>query len=84
MYFASLRLNECYCRLLTRGASGGLQEHAVEVLRVLLDSDSLTDTTEKSNFLERFYSSYMKRLCGILETAAAMWVSPFSCIDQIM
>lgn len=60
------------CRLLTRGASGGLQEHAVEVLRVLLDSESLTDTSEKSNFLERFYSSYMKRLCGILETAAAM------------
>lgn len=44
----------------------------MEVLRVLLDSESLTDTTEKSNFLERFYSSYMKRLCSILETAAAM------------
>ena len=53
-----------------RGAAGGLQEQAVEILRVLLDSESLTVASEKSDFLERFYGDYIKQLCSVIETAA--------------
>ena len=60
------------CRLLIKGAAGGLQEQAVEILRVLLDSESLNQESEKSDFLEKFYGSYIKQLCSIIETAAEM------------
>ena len=55
------------CRLLTQGVGIGLQEQVVEILRGLLDSESLSVDAEKSEFLETFYSLYMKQLCGIIE-----------------
>jgi hypothetical protein len=56
-----------FCRLLTQGVGIGLQEQVVEILRGLLDSESLTVDAEKSEFLETFYSLYMKQLCGIID-----------------
>ncbi len=45
----------------------GLQEQVVEILRGLLDSESLSVDAEKSEFLETFYSRYMSQLCAIVE-----------------
>lgn len=63
------------CRLLTQGVGIGLQEQVVEILRGLLDSESLSVDAEKSEFLETFYSLYMKQLCSIIEASGERWAS---------
>ena len=56
-----------YCRALKHGADGGLQEQVVEILRLLLDPESMDQTSERSEFLEVFYDKYIQQLIGLLE-----------------
>ena len=55
------------CRLLTSGAGGGLQEQVTEILRVLLDPESMVQSTEKNDFLEKFYEVYIGQLMSVIE-----------------
>lgn len=52
---------------LKHGADGGLQEQVVEILRLLLDPESMDQTSERSEFLEVFYDKYIQQLIGLLE-----------------
>lgn len=38
----------------------------VELIKMLLDPESMEQSTEKNEFLELFYDSYMERLLGVI------------------
>ena len=50
-------------------AAGGLQEAAVELLRALLDPDTMPVPSEQSSFLEAFYEKHVGRLVEALAAA---------------
>ena len=39
----------------------------MEILRLLLDPESMDQTSERSEFLEVFYDKYIQQLIGLLE-----------------
>lgn len=53
--------------LLVVSDDAGLQEQILEVLRTLLDPDSMDQTPEKDSFLELFYERHMGTLVGALQ-----------------
>ena len=67
VFGAYQRLHVPTCRALKHGADGGLQEQVVEILRLLLDPESMDQTSERSEFLEVFYDKYIQQLIGLLE-----------------
>ncbi|KAJ7545388.1 hypothetical protein O6H91_09G117300 [Diphasiastrum complanatum] len=54
--------------ILTPG-DGGLQAQLLEIMRMLLDSDTMERQTDKSTFLEIFYEKYMDQLVEVFTTA---------------
>ena len=44
------------------GGDGGLQEQALEILRILLDPESMVQNVDRNDFLEIFYSNYIGQL----------------------
>lgn len=60
------------------GGGGGLQDAIVEVLRVLLDPESMEGSLEKNEFLEVFYDNYIGKLVSALVEAAEKPSSPSS------
>lgn len=53
-------------QLLVTSREAGLQEQILEMLRILLDPDSMDQTPEKDKFLELFYDEHMAQLVGAL------------------
>lgn len=47
--------------------SGGLQEQVLEMLRLLLDPETMEQNTEKNDFLELFYDKYIDTLVQTLD-----------------
>lgn len=47
------------------GADAGLQAQLLEIMRLLLDPDSMEQAVEKNDFLELFYATYMDQLVRI-------------------
>lgn len=57
---------------LHRPSSGGLQEQVAEVLRVLLDPDTLEDAVEKDGLLDIFYDGHISSLLDIIVASAPL------------
>ncbi|KAJ7531832.1 hypothetical protein O6H91_14G061000 [Diphasiastrum complanatum] len=54
-------------------SEGGLQAQLVEIMRMLLDSDTMDrQQTDKSTFLDVFYEKYMDQLVEIITTACPL------------
>ena len=53
------------CRTLLESDGTGLQEQTAEVLRMLLDTETLDSAPEKDDFLELFYTRYMSHLVQV-------------------
>ena len=50
--------------------TSGLQEQVLDMLRMLLDPESLPTMPEKDNFVNLFYEKYIEKLVNALENAA--------------
>lgn len=56
---------------LTDGADTGLGEQVCELLKVLLDPDTMDTTPEKNDFLDVFYDKYMVKMLAVFTEDAA-------------
>jgi len=54
------------CRVLEFGPDQGLQGQVVDIVRMLLDPDSMDHSPEKDPFLELFYDKYVGELINLL------------------
>ena len=54
------------CRVLEFGPDQGLQGQVVDIVRMLLDPDSMEQSPEKDPFLELFYDKYAGELINLL------------------
>lgn len=54
------------CRVLEFGPDQGLQGQVVDLVRMLLDPDSMDQSPEKDPFLELFYDKYVGELINLL------------------
>ncbi len=54
------------CRVLQFGPDQGLQGQVVDIVRMLLDPDSMDHSPEKDPFLELFYDKYVGELINLL------------------
>lgn len=54
------------CRVLEFGPDAGLQGQVVDIVRMLLDPDSMDQSPEKDPFLELFYEKYIGDLVSLL------------------
>ena len=54
------------CRVLEFGPDQGLQGQVVDIVRMLLDPDSMDQSPEKDPFLELFYDKYVGELINLL------------------
>lgn len=51
------------------GADAGLQGQLLEIMRLLLDPETMEQNADKSTFLELFYLTYMDKLVSVLTAA---------------
>ena len=58
------------CRVLEFGPDQGLQGQVVDIVRMLLDPDSMDQSPEKDPFLELFYENYIEQLIKLLVEGA--------------
>lgn len=49
--------------------SGGLQEQALDIIKILLDPDAPGNSNRKGGFVETFYNEHMSRLMDIIAAA---------------
>ncbi len=54
------------CRVLEYGPDQGLQGQVADIVRMLLDPDSMDQSPEKDPFLELFYDKYVGELINLL------------------
>ena len=54
------------CRVLEFGPDQGLQGQVVDIVRMLLDTESMDQSPEKDPFLELFYDKYVGELINLL------------------
>ena len=59
-----------WCRVLEFGPDEGLQGQVVDIVRMLLDPDSMDQSPEKDPFLELFYDKYVGELVDLLVEGA--------------
>lgn len=60
------RLMSLLIKALSHVSEGGLQEQALELLRVLLNIDAMDNPTQSNSFLELFYATHMVRIMDAL------------------
>mmetsp|Transcript_36846 Transcript_36846/g.103965 ORF Transcript_36846/g.103965 Transcript_36846/m.103965 type:complete len:862 (+) Transcript_36846:313-2898(+) len=63
-------------------AQGGLQEQVLEMLKLLLDPESMEQSVEKNDFLELFYDHYIGQLVDTLARGAPPAKAAAEPLDQ--
>lgn len=54
-----------------QGSTGGLAEQVAELLKMLLDPETMEQSVEKNDFLEMFYDKYVAKVVDVLVTDKA-------------